>query len=51
MRSVRFIGQVSIKEWNLSNPDTLGTISGVLFMEVSWFQGLVNMQMQHLGPQ
>ena len=37
-------------QWNLSNLDTLGTISGVHFM-VSWFQGLVNMQMQHLGPQ
>ena len=30
-------------QWNLPNPDTLGTISGVHFMEVSWFQGLVNM--------
>ena len=34
-------------QWKLSNLDTLGTISGVHFMEVSWFQGLVNMQMQH----
>ena len=30
---------------------TLGTISGVHFMEVSWFQGLVSMQIQYLGPQ
>ena len=30
---------------------TFGTISSVHFMEVSWFQELDNMQMQHLGPQ
>ena len=36
---------------NLSNLDTHGTISGVHFMEVSWFQGLVYIQIQHLGPQ
>ena len=33
-----------IQQWNLSNLYTLGTISGVHFMEVSWFQGLVKMQ-------
>ena len=38
-------------QWNLSNLDTFWTISGVHFMEVSLFQGLVNMQIQHLGPQ
>ena len=34
-------------QWNLSNPDTLGTISGVHFMKVPWFQGLVSMQLQN----
>ena len=39
-------------QWNLSIIWTpLRTISGVHFMEVSSFQGLVNMQIQHLGPQ
>ena len=36
-------------QWNLSNLDTLGTISVVHFMEVSWFQELVNMQRMHFG--
>ena len=26
-------------QWNPSNPDTLGTAKGVLFIEVSLFQG------------
>ena len=36
-------------QWNLSNPDTFGTILhvGVHFMEGSSFQGLINMQIQH----
>ena len=28
------------RQWNLSNPDTLGTKKSVLIMEVSAFQGL-----------
>ncbi len=33
------------------NKHTLGTISSVLFSEVSWFQGLNTVQMDHLGLQ
>ena len=38
-------------QWNLSSlihcTDTFETISGVYLIEVSWFQGLVKMQIQH----
>ena len=38
-------------QWNLSSlihcTDTFETISGVYLIEVSWFQGLSNMQIQH----
>ena len=36
-------------QWNLSNPDTLGTEESVLISEVSWFQGLNCTQTWHLG--
>ncbi len=34
-----------IVHWKPSNPDTLGTIPSVLFIEVSWLQGLNKTQM------
>ena len=36
-------------QWNLSNPDTLGTEESVLVSEVSRFQGLNCTQTWHLG--
>ena len=36
-------------QWNLSNPDTLGTEESVLISEVSRFQGLNCTQSRHLG--
>ena len=38
-------------QWNLSNPDTLGTEESVLISEVSWFQGLKITQTWYLGQQ
>ena len=38
-------------QWNLSNPDTLGTEKSVLISEVSWFLGLDCTRTWHLGQQ